>query len=82
MSKIGKTILFRVAVIRTDEKHAPTADKRRRVNYTLAEYADSDGNRYRKAFRSYAQPLVPDSGTHDELNALAYQGAELVGELA
>lgn len=77
MGMTAKTVQQRlrlIGVIRRESKHAPAMDKRRRVNYVVAEYqGDMDREIYRKAFRSYGQPLVPESGTHSELNALAEQ---------
>lgn len=65
-------------IVRKETKHAPSTDQRRRVNYVLASYYGTDpetgaGCEYRKAFRSYGEPVVPASGTHAELNALAEQ---------
>ncbi len=45
------------------------ADRRRKVNRVLAAYRGEDGQEYRKSFTSYREPVVPPSGTHDELNA-------------
>ncbi len=66
-------ILVLVDIVRREQKHAPCSDERRRVNYVLAEYRGVDGESYRKAFRSYSEPIVPTQGTHGELNALAEQ---------
>lgn len=74
MNNPRTTVLFRVEIIRREEKHVPMNDQRRRVNYVLAEYAANDGERYRKAFRSYEEPIVPNQGSHEALNSLAYQG--------
>ena len=62
-----------VQIIRREVKHAPTTDRRRRVNYVLAEYEGDDGRTYRKGFRSYGTPVVPMSSTHAVLNGLAVQ---------
>ena len=60
-------------IIRREQKHVCIADQRRRVNYVLADYRDSEGNEYRKSFESYDDPIVPESGTHSELNKMARQ---------
>jgi len=75
MAMFSKTQILRFrCVIRRATKDAPTSDQRRRVNYVLAEYEGTeDHETYRKAFRSYGEPTVPESGTHDQLNALAEQ---------
>ncbi len=63
-----------VRIVRREQKCAPIADQRRRMNYVLAEYqGERDRAEYRKAFRSYDTPIVPTLGTHDQLNALAEQ---------
>lgn len=67
-------VLTLVAIVRHTTKHAPIHDQRRRVNYTLAEYAGENGDRYRKGFSSYDTPVVPEQGTHGELGAMSYQG--------
>ena len=70
----GKQLLRLIRVVRREQKHAPSKDQRRRVNYVLAEYrGDADNEIYRKAFRSYGSPVVPDAGTHGQLNAMAEQ---------
>lgn len=61
-------------VVRRQERHAPTKDKRRRVNYVIAEYIGEDGHSYRKGFSSYDEPIVPTEGTHAELNQQSHQG--------
>lgn len=70
----GTQLLRLVGIVRREQKHAPSKDQRRRVNYVLAEYrGDADNEIYRKAFRSYGTPVVPDAGTHDQLNHMAEQ---------
>lgn len=62
-----------IRVIRTETKRVSVQDQRRRVNYVLAEYRDAEGYEYRKSFESYGDPVVPESGDHKQLNALARQ---------
>lgn len=69
----GQQTLRLVGIVRREQKNAPEKDRRRRVNYVLAEYRGDDGEIYRKAFRSYETPIVPEQGTHSELNSLAEQ---------
>jgi len=67
-------LLILCGIVRREKKHSPSGDRRRRVNYALASYrGEQDHDIYRKAFRSYGEPVVPQSGTHAELNALAEQ---------
>ena len=48
-------------------------DARFKVVRVIASYVGEDGHEYRKAFESKNAPIVPDFGTHSELNALAIQ---------
>ena len=74
IAMFNKTQVLRLrGIVRRAAKDAPTTDQRRRVNYVLAEYVGEDGHDYRKAFRSYGEPIVPPTGTHDHLNSLAEQ---------
>jgi hypothetical protein len=74
MPKFDKQmILFRETTVRREVKHRSVNDQRRRVNYVLVSYRGTDGFEYRKAFESYGEPTIPNSGTHRELNALAIQ---------
>lgn len=66
-------VLFLEGVIRREVKHRSISDQRRSVNYVLASYRGTDGCEYRKSFESYSAPIVPDSGTHKDLNKLAIQ---------
>jgi hypothetical protein len=60
-------------IVHHNEKHVSVKDQRRRVNYVLAAYRGEDGHEYRKGFESYGEPVVPESGTHDSLNAMKRQ---------
>ncbi len=60
-------------IVRTEQKYKDIQDQRRRVNFVLAEYRDAEGYEYRKSFESYNDPIVPERGTHKELNILARQ---------
>lgn len=65
--------LILASVVAREEKHVSIGDQRRRVNYVLASYFGDDGHEYRKSFESYGVPIVPDRGTHAELNKLKRQ---------
>lgn len=60
-------------IIKREHKVVPSKDRRRRLNRVVAAYFDSEGNEYRKSFESYSDPLVPERGSHVELNRLAKQ---------
>lgn len=47
--------------------------KDRRPTIAVATYHDSEGAEYRKSFLCCGNPVVPMSGTHQELNALKIQ---------
>jgi len=48
-------------------------DLRRKPNSVIASYYGDDGFEYRKRFLSYGEPIVPELGTHKELNLLGKQ---------
>ena len=57
-------------------------DRRHKVTRATAAYRGEDGYEYRKGFERRGKfsgsvappaPIVPESGTHAELNALAHQ---------
>lgn len=48
-------------------------DSRFIVNRVIATYIGEDGYEYGKAFESHGEPIVPQQGTHKELNALKIQ---------
>lgn len=58
-----------IRIVRQSYKEMSLTDGRRRVNVTLASYQGDDGHEYRKSFESYDEPYVPESGTHETLNA-------------
>jgi len=61
-------------VVRTDSCVRSFKDRRVLVNRTLAEYKGDDGEIYRKSFEVKAcNPVVPQEGTHETLNAMQYQ---------
>jgi len=60
-------------IVSREEKAIPGQDRRRRLTYVIASYHDTKGNEYRKAFQSYGNPIVPLSGTHEELNSMKRQ---------
>lgn len=52
-------------------------DLRKRIHIIVAEYKDTEGNTYRKAFQTPAKSgktiVIPARGTSSELNAQRYQ---------
>ena len=75
-------ILVLTGIVRRESNYRPSSDERRRVNYVLASYRDSQGREYRKGFSSYQDPVVPESGTIDELLAMSEQRFGIPGSLA
>lgn len=67
------TILTLRAIVKREYKATPSKDRRRKMNRVIASYFDDQGNEYRKSFESYSDPIVPERGTHVELNRLAKQ---------
>ncbi len=60
-------------IVERSEKERSFTDRRRRVNYVLASYRGEDGHEYRKAFESYGEPVVPETGTNAGITAMRTQ---------
>ena len=58
---------------KTEHDRQAFSDNRFRVTRTIATYIGEDGYEYGKAFESKGTPVVPNRGTHKELNAQAKQ---------
>ena len=65
--------LMLVDIVRRGQKHRLSQDERSKVNYVIASYRDKDGIEYRKSFSSYGEPVIPQEGTHAELNKMEVQ---------
>lgn len=60
-------------VVKTGKAKLPS-DHRRNANEVVASYRGEDGREYRKAFYAIDEPpIVPDSGTSEQLNAIREQ---------
>lgn len=57
------------AIVKTEHGRLDYTDQRRKLNSTIAAYYGEDGHEYRKSFEAYGVPIVPEQGTHKELNA-------------
>ena len=68
MSATGKEFLTLRGIVSTTHARA-FDDQRRRLTCVLAEYFDTEGNIYRKAFESYGEPVIPTSGGNSEITA-------------
>lgn len=67
-------ILTLMQQIRTKWEKLPN-DRRRKGLMVLASYRGEDGNEYRKAFYCRTSlPFVPFRVTHEQAEALKYQG--------
>ena len=71
-----RKILTLKGIVKEEFDVKSNKDKRVRVNRTLAEYEDANGDIYRKAFESKGKPNVPKSGTNKELNSQKTQYGE------
>lgn len=69
-----KDMILRLrGIVSTDEKQSAIADNRRKITRVIVSYFGEDGHEYRKSFEAYGAPVVPESGTHKQLNALKEQ---------
>jgi len=62
-----------ILIIRREEKHRASGDRRRKINQFVASYRGDDGFEYRKSFESYGDPIVPESGDNSEITKLKIQ---------
>ena len=62
-----------ISIVRQEEKHRASGDRRRKINYVIASYRGDDGLEYRKSFESYGEPIVPKSGDNKEISSLKIQ---------
>jgi hypothetical protein len=62
-----------IAIIRREEKHRASGDRRRKINHVVASYRGDDGFEYRKSFESYGEPIVPESGDNSEITKFKIQ---------
>ena len=62
-----------VGIIRREEKHRASGDRRRKINYVIASYRGDDGFEYRKGFESYGEPIIPESGDNEQITNLQIQ---------
>ena len=65
-------MLYLIKIIRKDFGRYAN-DKRKKVNYILAEYKDNDGFVYRKSFTSYNIPKIPKARRQKELKEIKNQ---------
>ena len=66
-------ILTLARIESTEENRQVFSDNRFHVTRTIATYIGEDGYEYGKAFESKGTPIVPQRGTHKELNGQAKQ---------
>jgi len=73
-----RNLLHKVGTVKVDEDVRGAKDKRYKVDRHVVEYRDGEGNEYRKSFvvRRGETPNIPESGTHEELNAAREQHRE------
>lgn len=62
-----------IGITRTEHNVRSSADRRCKVTRVIAKYYGTDGEEYRKAFEAKGTPVVPENGTHEELNSKRYQ---------
>jgi hypothetical protein len=48
-------------------------DRRFKVIKVIASYTGEDNQEYRKSFEAKTEPIVPEIGTHEQLNKLKIQ---------
>lgn len=68
----GNKMLVLTEIVKKDYGRY-ASDRRRKVNSVIASYRDAEGFEYRKRFTSYDEPVIPQYGTHADINAMSEQ---------
>ena len=67
-------ILTLMGIVKTtDGVESSSRDGRFKIIKITASYRGDDGHEYRKSFEGKDYPVVPERGTHDELNKVKFQ---------
>jgi len=60
-------------IVKVEDYTKSTKDKRYKVTAVVASYIGEDNQEYRKKFEAKGYPVIPQEGTHEQLNALRLQ---------
>lgn len=66
-------ILHKKSIVKSEDGVRSFGDLRFRVVRYIVEYVGEDKEIYRKSFESKGKVVIPNSGTHEELNTLKIQ---------
>lgn len=65
--------LFLNNIVRREEDTRSNKDRRFKVIKIIASYTGEDNQEYRKAFEAKTEPIIPERGTHEQLNKIKIQ---------
>jgi hypothetical protein len=65
--------LFLNNIVRREEDTRSNKDRRFKVIKIIASYTGEDNQEYRKSFESKTEPIIPERGTHEQLNKIKIQ---------
>ena len=65
--------LFLNYIVSKTENAKAVKDRRFRVKSVIVSYTGEDGYEYRKRFEAKVEPIVPERGTHEQLNKMRKQ---------
>lgn len=65
--------LFLSHIVSRKENVRSVKDRRFKVIAVVASYTGEDNHEYRKTFEAKTEPIVPEKGTHEQLNKLRKQ---------
>ena len=54
--------------VKREEHTRSSKDRRYKVISVLCSYTGEDGHEYRKKFESKQEPIIPQTGTHEQIN--------------
>jgi hypothetical protein len=60
-------------IVKRTESTRSCKDRRFKVVSVIASYTGEDNFEYRKRFESKNEPVIPNSGTHEQINKLSQQ---------
>jgi hypothetical protein len=65
--------LFKNYIVSEQDNVRAVKDRRFRVKSVIVSYTGEDGHEYRKRFEAKGEPIIPERGTHEQLNAIRKQ---------
>lgn len=65
--------LFKNYIVKETTEQKAMMDRRFKVTRVIVSYTGEDQQEYRKSFEAKGTPIIPEMGTHEQLNKLKIQ---------